>query len=108
MQQDQPFPLEAVPLRVRRAILTEFKGRWPSVQEIDQISDRHWLATPGVGPTFLKKMRGIAHPPQQQHDADLPRLTDAELLDRLEFIQEEVRCIQRTLKAKLRGTARHE
>jgi hypothetical protein len=108
MQQSELFPLEAVPPQVRRVILSEFHGRRPSVQEITQLSDRHWLATPGVGPTVLAKMRSITQPPQQQDDPGLSRLTDAELLDRLEFVQEELRWIQRTLKAEIRKPARNE
>jgi hypothetical protein len=53
MQLDEPFPLEAIAPRVRRVVLNEFQGHWPTVHEIAQISDRHWLATPGVGPGTL-------------------------------------------------------
>jgi hypothetical protein len=31
MQLDEPFPLEALAPRVRRVILDEFQGRWPTV-----------------------------------------------------------------------------
>jgi hypothetical protein len=41
MQQDEAFPLAVIPPRVRRAILREFQGRWPTVQEVAQIPDRH-------------------------------------------------------------------
>ena len=108
VQLDEPVPFEAIPPRVRRVILNEFQGRWPSVHEIAQVSNRHWLATPGVGPTVLQQIRSITHLPQQQHDPNLPRLTDAELLDRLEFLQEELRWIRHTLKAKMLGAERRE
>ena len=108
MQLDEPVPFEAITPRVRRVILNEFQGRWPSVHEIAQVSNRHWLATPGVGPSVLQQIRSITHLPQQQLDSDRPRFTDAELLDRLEFLQEELRWIRHTLKAKMRGTERRE
>ena len=108
MQLDEPFPLKAIHPRVRSVLLNEFQGRWPTVREIAQISDRQWLATPGVGPTVLEQIRSIAHAPQQQDDSNLPQLTDAELLDRLEFLQEEFQRIQRTLKEKISRATRRE
>jgi hypothetical protein len=55
MHLDEPFPLEAIPSRVQHPLLREFKGRCPSLREVDQIPDKHWLATPGIGPAFLEK-----------------------------------------------------
>jgi hypothetical protein len=46
-------------------------------------------------------MRSITH--SQQNDPDLPRLTDAELLKQLEFLQKEFRWIERTVKAQLQA-----
>jgi hypothetical protein len=109
MQQNEPFPLEAVPPRVRRAILSEFHGRWPTVQEVAQISDRRWLATPDIGPSALETIHSILHPQQCQTDtSSRPQLTDAELLDRLEFIQEELLWLEGQLKARLPKTARRK
>jgi hypothetical protein len=101
MQQDEFFPLEAIPPQVRRVILREFQGRWPTVQEVSQISDRQWLATPDIGPTNLGKIHSVLRPEPCQGDSALPELTDAELLTRLEFIQEELRRIQRTLEVRV-------
>jgi hypothetical protein len=108
MWQDEPFPMEAVSSRVRNAILDRFAGRWPSVREVAQISDKDWLTSPGVGPTSLQQIRSITRPPQQQYDPDHPRLTDAELLERLEILQEELRWIQRTVRAMISKTARNK
>jgi hypothetical protein len=109
MQQDEPFPLEAVPPRVRRAILSEFHGRWPTVQEVAQISDGRWLATPDIGPCSLQRIHSILYPQQCQTDnASRSRSTDAELLSRLEFIQEELRWLEDQLKARLPKAARHK
>jgi hypothetical protein len=105
MQLDEPFPLEAIAPRVRRVILNEFQGHWPTVHEIAQISDRHWLATPGVGPGTLETMRRITHPPQQPDDPNPPRLSDAGLLDRPGSSRRSSGR-SRALTIRMRGTAR--
>jgi hypothetical protein len=105
MQVDEPFPLEAIAPRVRRVILNEFQGHWPTVHEIAQISDRHWLATPGVGPGTLETMRRITHPPQQQDAPNPPRLSDAGLLDR-PGSSGRSSGESRALTIRMRGTAR--
>jgi hypothetical protein len=106
MHQDETFPLAIIPPRVRRAILREFQGRWPTVQEVAQIPDRHWLATPDIGPSSLETIHSVLRPRSSQSDASPCQLSDAELLDRLEFIQEELRLIQRTLKTEIRKASR--
>ena len=106
MQQNEPFPLDAVPPRVRRAVLGEFQGRWPTVQEVSQIPDRHWLATPDIGPSTLEKIHSILRPQPCQRDGSSPEMTDAELLNRLEFIQEELKRIRRTLEARIGASSR--
>ncbi|KFG70924.1 hypothetical protein JH26_01210 [Microvirga sp. BSC39] len=109
MQQDELFPLADIPPRVRRAILREFQGRWPTVQEIAQISDRHWLATPDIGPSSLEKIHSIIQVHRSQTDPfPPPQLINNELLDRLEFIQEEFRWLERAVKAKLHRRRRSE
>jgi hypothetical protein len=106
MQQDELFPLDAVPPRVRRALLGEFQGRRPTVQEVSQISDRHWLATPDIGPSTLEKIHSILCPQLRQGNSAPPRLTDTELLNRLEFIQEELKRIQCILEARIGASSR--
>jgi hypothetical protein len=107
MQMDKPFPLESVPSRVRRAILSEFKGRCPSVREVAEIPDAHWLATPAMGRKFLQMIRDVTHAPERQADVSVkPRLTDAELLDRLESLQRELQWLQATLETKTRRMPR--
>jgi hypothetical protein len=85
-------------------ILDEFQGHWPTVHEIAQISDRHWLATPGVGPGTLEAMRRITHPPRQPDDANPPRLSDAALLDRPGSLRSSGR--SRAMTIRIRATAR--
>lgn len=60
MQSDQSLPIEAVPIRARRALLDAFGARWPTVREVAQIPDKQWLATAGVGPTVLRSIRRFA------------------------------------------------
>lgn len=59
MALDEPFPLNLFPAQVRTAILNEFDGRCPSLQEVAEISDARWLSTPAIGPVVLKKIRGL-------------------------------------------------
>lgn len=102
MHGDELFPIKAVPSRVRMAILREFQGRHPSIQEVKRISDRQWLATPGVGPAVLELIRRVTE--SQHWGADTPAPSEIkydELLERLEFVQDELRSISRLLKARL-------
>jgi len=102
MHLDKPFPLNAVPSRVRKAILEEFKGRCPSIREVAAIPDRYWLSTPTIGPALLEKIRRVSGPqlPQVARPSSA-RSGDAELLERLEWLREELRKTQEQLKACL-------
>jgi len=42
-------PLNAVPPRVRKTILCEFKARCPSIREVAETPDSYWLATAPSG-----------------------------------------------------------
>jgi hypothetical protein len=103
MHLDEPFPLDAVPSRVRHALLGEFKGRWPSVREVDQIPDKHWLTAPGMGPASLQIIRSITNAARQQDvsHATSHHLSDAELLRRLEGLQEDLRWLEAQLEARI-------
>jgi hypothetical protein len=107
MPLDEPFPLEAVPWRVRYALLLEFKGRCPSLREVDQISDKHWLTMPGMGPASLEMVRNIikARVPQTPSHPASHNLSDAELLRRLEQLQEDLRWLEAQLKARMPADA---
>jgi hypothetical protein len=110
MHLDEPFPLEAVPSQVRHAVLREFKGRRPSLREIDQIPDKHWLATPGIGPTSLETIRNITNAARGQKvgHATAHSLSDAELLRRLEGLQEDLHWLEGQLKARMPKESRRE
>ncbi len=100
MQLDEPFPLEIVPSRVRHAMLDEFKGRRPTMREVAQIPDAYWLATPAIGRKVLQTIRAVVQAPRPQTDAPaLPRLTDAELLDRLDSLRRELLWMQDLARA---------
>ena len=103
MHLDEPFPLEAIPSRVGHVLLREFKGRCPSVREVDEIPDKNWLATPGMGPASLQIIRSITNAARQQEVSQIAsrRLLDGELLKRLEGLQEDLRWLETHLKARM-------
>jgi hypothetical protein len=107
MDWDEPFPLTAVPPRVRNTILNEFKGRCPSIREVAEIPDSDWLATPNIGPAFLEQIRSVTDaPPEQRASPSCSRLTDGELLGHLERLQDELRWLQEQMETRLLKTAR--
>jgi len=96
------FPLQTVPGRIRTAILHEFQGRCPTMQEVAQLSNKQWLAVPGIGPSALETLRSVTFDPQPTAEASpSASISDGELLDRLTSIQEELRCIRHVLRAKM-------
>jgi hypothetical protein len=100
MRSDEPFPLEAVPSRLRTAILNEFQGRCPTIGEVAQIPDQQWLSAPDVGQRFVAIIHDITDVARQQGGRPLGRqLTDAELLERLERLQEELRWLRNILRS---------
>ena len=103
MHSDELFPLEAVPTRVRHALVREFKGRCPSLREVDEIPDKHWLATPGMGPTSLQTVRSITNARRKQEvsQATSHSLSDAQLLQLLGGLQEDLRWLEAQLKARM-------
>ena len=108
MPLDEPFPLDGVPSRVAYVLVREFNGRCPSIRQVDQIPDKQWLATPGMGPAFLQTIRSITNAARQQEVSDIAshRLSDAELLRRLEGLQEDLRWLEAQLKARLSHSRR--
>ena len=102
MDCDEPFPLTAVPPRVRNTILNEFKGRCPSIREVAEIPNSYWLATPNIGPTFLEQIRGVTDALHEQTSSISHfRLTDGELLERLEWLQDELRWLREQIETRL-------
>jgi hypothetical protein len=107
MYLDDPFPIDAVSSRTRAAILREFQGRCPTIREMTQISDKQWLATPGIGTTCLESIRSVTadHPRRTAAHSSI-EMADAELLERLEFLQRELDSIVRMLKGRMIGASR--
>jgi hypothetical protein len=107
MHKDELFPLDAVPCRARTAILQEFDGRQPNLLEVEQIPDKQWLTAPGIGPTALACIRDATNSQQWRdvpvHSSILAILTDAELVKRVEFLQQELNSLYKVLKTKLDG-----
>lgn len=102
MHENELFPLEIVPSWLKTAILREFKGRRPTVREVNRICDRSWLAVPGIGQTALASIRqatGYRQPLSVNGSA--ARISDAELLTRLESLQEELQSLSGILNAAL-------
>ena len=99
MQSDEPFPLERVTLRARKAILQVFGGRHPSILEVTKVSDSHWLTKPGVGPATLEQISHVTRGgigPTNLPCA--PQLSDAELMKRLDRLQRELLRLQKALE----------
>src|SRR5215203_4210169 len=98
MNLDDLFPLELVSPRVKNTILREFQGRCPSIREMTQISDKQWLATPGIGSTCLKNIRSVTADRQREAASHSSvEMADDELLERLEFLQQELQEIRAAL-----------
>jgi len=107
MNLDDPFPLGLVSSRVRTAVLREFKGRCPSIREMMRISDKNWLATPGIGETALEDIRSVVDDRSpREGSSSSTAMSDAELLKRLEGIQHELRQIRMMLKGGMFGASR--
>ncbi len=109
MHLDEPFPLEAIPSRVGHVLLREFNGRCPSVREVGEIPDKNWLTAPGMGPASLRIIRSITNAARQQEvsHATSHHLSGAELLRRLEGLQEDLRWLEAQLKARMPKGPRH-
>ena len=102
MHENELFPLDAVPYRVKLAILHEFKGHAPTVLEVARICDKGWLAVPGIGRTALACIRQATGDLDSSSDnRSAARMSDAELLTRLERLQEELQSLNRVLNATL-------
>ncbi|WP_210166506.1 hypothetical protein [Microvirga vignae] len=91
MQASDPFPLERCSGRLRSAILAEFQGRCPALQEVFSIPAKEWLTVPGMGQTLLMELEAVMKGRQaKMKDHVSARLTEAQLLDRLERLQREL------------------
>jgi hypothetical protein len=100
MHKHDPFPIEQLPDRARKAVLAEFQGRCPTVLEVACIPDTDWLKAPDIGPAALSKLRALT--PGMRRRVGIPSLaglSDAELLARSKSLRKELIRIQEELKA---------
>lgn len=102
MQPNDPFPLERCSLRLRKVILEVFQGRCPTLQEVFSIPPKQWLKVPGMGSTLLKEMEASMRRYQSGTKRRRPeRITDAELIVRLERLESDLERVRRELLIRI-------
>ena len=98
MHPDDPFPIERCSPRLGNVILAVFQGRCPTIQEVFSISPKQWLKVPGMGPTLLNEMEASMRGYQGWAKGRASeRITDAELIARLERLQRDLERFRRDL-----------
>ena len=81
MQWDEVFPIERFSDPIKAAILQEFGGRCPSLEEMACISDRRLLRHPWVNQTTLAVLRVVIRDlSRQTQSGSLAGSTDGELI----------------------------
>ncbi len=102
MNLDDPFPLELVSPRVRTAILREFQDRHPSIREMTRISNKDWLATPGIGETALEDIRSVVDDRLSREESSSSTvMSDAELLKCFANVQNELKQIRTIIRDRM-------
>ena len=100
MRERDLFPVERLPPRVKNAILTEFQGRCPTVLEVANTPDSHWLTVPNMGPSSLAQLRSVTRGVRRQAGIPtLSELSDVELLTKARSLERTRSEISGTLKA---------
>jgi hypothetical protein len=95
-----PFPLEKLPLRVRRVIVAKFGGQCPSVRDVVSIPDAHWLKLPGMGPKSFGRLWLVAQNVQRNaRISPLSGMTEAELQAEYDRLSDQRKAIDDKLKA---------
>ncbi len=91
MQPSDPFPIERCSRRLKTAILDEFHGRCPTLQEITSVSQQRWLTVPGIGHTLLTELDNIIQSCSVGTDENTPKPSDdADFLARLERLRRDL------------------
>jgi hypothetical protein len=112
MQECDPFPIEQLPPRIKNAVLSEFKGRCPTILEVVSTPDAHWLSGPNMGHTSLARLRSVTR--GMRRKVGIPTLSglpDAELLSRTRHLEKQFKQLCDQLKAhrdevRMRGISR--
>ncbi len=100
MNKHDPFPIDRLSPRIRKAVLDEFNGRCPTVLEVARIPDTDWLKAPDIGPSTVATLRSLT--PGMRRKAGIPtlaNLSDAQLLAQSKSLQKELSRIHDDLKA---------
>jgi hypothetical protein len=101
MQPDDPFPLDRCSGRLKAAILAEFQGRCPTFQEMFSVPPKVWLTVPGIGEASLRELEAIMGIYQDQTKSPTaPRMSDAELLARLERLQRDLERLRHDIQTR--------
>ena len=101
MQPDDPFPIERCSGRLKAATLAEFRGRCPTFQEMFSIPPKKWLTVPGIGEALLRELEAIMGIYQDQMKSPAPpRMSDAELLARLERLQGDLERLRHDIQMR--------
>ena len=102
MEPSDPFPIERCSSRLKTAILGEFNGRSPTYQDILSLSPKEWMTVPGMGPALLRELHRIVQNPSAVAEvASFETREDADLMARLEHVQEDLKRLQHDLRLLL-------
>lgn len=102
MYPNDPFPIENCSQRLRKAILAEFRGRSPTLEEVSSIPSKQWLKVPGMGETMLMELEAIMRSQLDQTTGPASvQMTDADLMARLERLQRDLKRFRRDLLVRM-------
>ena len=112
MRKGDPFPIDQLPPRIKNAVLSEFKGRCPTILEVVSTPDSHWLSVPNMGHTSLARLRSVTK--GMRRKVGLPTLAglpDTELLMQTQHLERQLKHVCKQLKAhrdeaRVRGIVR--
>lgn len=102
MLPNAPFPIERCSQRLRNAIVAEFQGRCPTLQEVFSLPAKQWLKVPGMGQTLLTELEAIMQDQLEQTKGRASaQMTDGELIARLERLQRDLKRLRRDLLVRM-------
>lgn len=112
MKKHDLFPIDQLPPRIKSAVLSEFKGRCPTILEVVSTPDSHWLSVPNMGHTSLARLRSVTR--GMRRKVGIPTLSglpDAELLSQTRLLEKQLGQLCDQLKAhrdevRMRGLSR--
>jgi hypothetical protein len=100
MRESDLFPIEALPSRIKDAVLTEFHGRCPTVLEVARTPDSYWLTVPNMGRSSLAQLRSVTKGVRRNVGIPtLSGLSDAELLTQARHTERQLSEFSSALKS---------